>query len=168
MPYWGGGYNSYYSPGYSSGSSNWSDCGDGSQGSTSFYSGPGDNQNVNGVRFNVHVPPDARVFFDGEPTNQSGQFRQFVAAPLEGNGKGTYEIRASWSENGRPAERTRKVDVHNGQVVNLDFLTADQSGRPMPKADQDRDQDRYNAPAPERSGHQMPEPERTDQNKPPS
>jgi uncharacterized protein (TIGR03000 family) len=159
MPYWGG-YSSYYSPSYAYGSSDWSDCGDSSQRSTSFYSGPGDNENVTGVRLNVHVPPDARVFLDGQPTSQGGEFRQFVSPPLEPNEKYSYEIRASWTENGRPVERIRKVDVHNGQVVNLDFLT-------MGNRERDRNQEGLNPPAPERSGHAMPKTERTDENKPP-
>jgi uncharacterized protein (TIGR03000 family) len=133
-PSWGG-YTSFYNPSYAAYGSNASDYGAGSEGYTSFYSGPNANQNFNGVRLNVHVPPDARVYFSGQPTSQGGEFRQFVSPPLDPSKDYTYEIRAIWTENGRPVDRTRKLDVRNGQVVNIDFLTPDRSDQPMPKSD---------------------------------
>jgi uncharacterized protein (TIGR03000 family) len=164
-PYYGGGYSSYYNPsGYASGSC-CCDGGDGyayggqSAGYSSFYSGPtGENQNA--VRMNVHVPSDARVFFDGEQTREQGEFRQFVSPALEPNENYTYEIKASWMENGRPVERTRKLQVRAGQRLNVDFLAMGQ-GRDT------RSNEELNAPPrPERRREEMPK-SGSDQNKPP-
>jgi uncharacterized protein (TIGR03000 family) len=164
-PYYGGGYSSYYNPGgYASGSC----CCDGSDGYayggqpsgyTSFYSGTtGDNMNA--VRINVHVPPDARVFFDGEQTSEQGGFRQFVSPALEPNENYTYEIKASWMENGQPVERTRKFRVRPGQRLDVDFLA-------MGQRRASRSNEELNMPPrPEERQQQMPR-SQYDQNKPP-
>src|SRR5262245_41281784 len=83
---------------------------------------PTDGETSDSARINIHVPPHARVFFDGAPTWQPGEFRKFVSPPLESNRTYTYEIRAEWTENGGTAEETRKLEVRRGQELKIDFL----------------------------------------------
>jgi uncharacterized protein (TIGR03000 family) len=87
------------------------------------YNNPGSNdQDPNAAFMNVRVPSNAQVWFDGENTQQRGDLRRFVSPPLDPGKTFTYEIKASWTENGRQVERTRKVHVRSGQRVNVDFM----------------------------------------------
>jgi uncharacterized protein (TIGR03000 family) len=80
------GYNNYPGPeGYSS-------------------SGP---EGVNEAGIQIHCPPDASVYFDGERTTQQGELRRFVTPPLEPGEDYHYEIRAVWDEDGRRVDRVR-------------------------------------------------------------
>lgn len=68
----------------------------------------------------VIVPdPSARVWFDGNPTRQTGTDRLFHSAPLATTG--TYHIKATWLEDGRPVTQERDVAVSPGQAVTVDF-----------------------------------------------
>jgi uncharacterized protein (TIGR03000 family) len=70
------------------------------------------------------VPADAEVYFDGAETTQTGTERVYGTPPL---GKGTtysYSIRAVWTEQGRPVERTRRVSFRAGAQVRADFTSA--------------------------------------------
>ena len=84
--------------------------------------GPTDSTSSDSARINIHVPPHARVFFDGAPTLQPGEFRQFVSPPLEPNRTYSYEIRAAWTENGGTVEERRKLEIRRGQELKIDFL----------------------------------------------
>jgi uncharacterized protein (TIGR03000 family) len=90
------------------------------------YNNMGSNeQDPNAVLLNVRVPSNAQVWFDGENTQQRGDLRRFVSPPLDPGKTFTYEIKASWTENGRQVERTRKVHVRAGQRLNVDFMAND-------------------------------------------
>src|SRR5262249_45904956 len=69
----------------------------------------------------IIVPADAEVFFDGSPTKEKGRQRLYVTPPLVVGKPYSYEIRARWQADGKPVERTRKVDVTGGArvLVNL-------------------------------------------------
>jgi uncharacterized protein (TIGR03000 family) len=70
----------------------------------------------------VLVPPDAEVWFWDQKTTQSGAERLYLTPDLEQSGAYGYEIRARWKQDGKPIERTRKVIVHPGNRVTVDFL----------------------------------------------
>jgi uncharacterized protein (TIGR03000 family) len=70
---------------------------------------------------NVHVPANAEIWFEGTKTGQSGDLRTFVSPPLESGRGFSYEVRARWTENGKEVDQTRKVSVHAGERVNVDF-----------------------------------------------
>jgi uncharacterized protein (TIGR02246 family) len=70
----------------------------------------------------VIVPPDAQVFFDGAPTTQGGSERRFVSPLLEVGTKYRYDLRARWTENGKPVQQARKISVRGGEAVRVDFL----------------------------------------------
>jgi uncharacterized protein (TIGR03000 family) len=69
----------------------------------------------------VRVPADAEIWFEGAKTGQSGPKRTFVSPPLEKGQAFTYEIRARWTEGGKPVEQTRQVNVRAGEQVQVDF-----------------------------------------------
>jgi uncharacterized protein (TIGR03000 family) len=100
---------------------------------TSFYYQPGTQLGAavspNAALIDVRVPPDAQVTFDGDATTQTGPNRVFSSPPLEAGKSYHYDVKARWTQNGRPVERTRRVDVRAGQRTTVDFT-------------QDRDRDR--------------------------
>jgi uncharacterized protein (TIGR03000 family) len=119
-PYnWDYGYSDY-SPYYNYGPYN--------SGYGSFY-GPNDSDMNEGVaRIDVHVPPDARVWFDGQRTSQRGEFRRFMSPPLDPDQSFTYEISARWNEGDREVDRTKKVKVHSGSRASVNFLADRREG----------------------------------------
>ncbi len=93
---------------------------------TSMYYQPGAQYgaaatNPNAATIDVHVPADAQVWFDGDPTNQRGSDRVFTSPSLDPGKAYHYEVKARWTENGRPVERTKRVEVRAGQRTTVDF-----------------------------------------------
>jgi uncharacterized protein (TIGR03000 family) len=76
------------------------------------------------ARIIVIVPADADVYFDGQEMTQTGSERQFVTPPLEKGMTYNYSIRAVWTEDGRPIERTRKVTFQAGSQLRVDLTTS--------------------------------------------
>jgi uncharacterized protein (TIGR03000 family) len=73
----------------------------------------------------AHVPEDAQIWFEGEPTVQKGDLRLFTSPPLA-PGKGyTYTVRVSWIESGRRVNQTGLVPVRAGEVHCIDLVTLD-------------------------------------------
>jgi uncharacterized protein (TIGR03000 family) len=69
----------------------------------------------------VNVPADARAWFNGKPTTTTGSVRQFESPPLTSGSQYSYEVRASWSENGQEVTQTQHVAVSPGARVHVDF-----------------------------------------------
>jgi uncharacterized protein (TIGR03000 family) len=80
------------------------------------------------VLINVHVPPNAEVWFDDQKTSQTGPFRSFITPALNPDQDFVYHIRARWTENGRQVEKTRRVDVHAGDRHLVNFVGRQQEG----------------------------------------
>jgi uncharacterized protein (TIGR03000 family) len=76
------------------------------------------------VQLNVQVPPDAKVWIDGYQTKETGALRHYVSPPLTPGKNYSYELRASWTANGQPVDRTRRVTVHAGDVINLNMMSS--------------------------------------------
>ena len=76
------------------------------------------------AQITILVPPDAEVFFDGQPTEQKGGERPFVTPPLPVGKKLHYDVLARWKDGGKMVEQTRRVEVTGGATVKVDFLTA--------------------------------------------
>lgn len=72
----------------------------------------------------VHVPSDAVVLLEGNPTKQSGESRQFVSPPLKTGAEYHYEVKARWKKDGHEVEETKQITVHAGQRVNVNFLSS--------------------------------------------
>ena len=73
------------------------------------------------VTINVSVPAGAAIAFDGSPTAQSGVQCAFVSPPLAPGRDYVYEVTATWQDGGQQVNRTRRITVHSGDVINLQF-----------------------------------------------
>jgi uncharacterized protein (TIGR03000 family) len=72
----------------------------------------------------VQVPAQARVWFNNQPTTQTGSARDFVSPSLTPGQEYRYTVRAIWSENGREIERQHVVSFTAGEPVSIDFTTS--------------------------------------------
>jgi uncharacterized protein (TIGR03000 family) len=86
----------------------------------SFY--PPDAQGNMPALIEVQVPADAQVWFDDENTSQRGMERTFRSPALQPGQDYSYEVKARWTENGKDVERTRKVHIHAGERVSVNFM----------------------------------------------
>jgi uncharacterized protein (TIGR03000 family) len=71
----------------------------------------------------VSVPRGAQVWFDNTPTTSTGTVRAFYSPPLSPGKQYTYDVKASWMENGHEVTQNQKVGVTAGERVNLTFPT---------------------------------------------
>ena len=71
------------------------------------------------VRVNVQVPSDAKMWFDGSQTNQTGATRSFESPPMAVGPEYAYQIQIQWKQNGKDVTQTRQIKVHAGDVINL-------------------------------------------------
>jgi uncharacterized protein (TIGR03000 family) len=74
---------------------------------------------VNAATIRMHVRSDARVWFEGKATSQSGPDRTFVSPALTPGHEYVYHIRVQWDDSGKAVERNRDVTLHAGDRVNL-------------------------------------------------
>jgi uncharacterized protein (TIGR03000 family) len=75
----------------------------------------------------VSLPADARLSFDGTPTQSTSALRVFASPPLTPGRTFAYTLTAQIMRDGRPAQMSRQVNVRAGQTTNvaLTFPTAD-------------------------------------------
>ncbi len=76
----------------------------------------------NTVHILVRVPDQARVWFEGHPTQQTGSVREFESPPLPPGQPFAYNVRAEWQQDGRTVTQTRRILVSAGQRLRVDFL----------------------------------------------
>jgi len=77
---------------------------------------------ANSAQIRVTLPdPNARVWFDGNATQQTGTDRLFHTPSLQAGVANTYRIRASWMQGGREVTQERVVNVNPGQRLAVDF-----------------------------------------------
>jgi uncharacterized protein (TIGR03000 family) len=75
----------------------------------------------------VHVPANAKVWFDGAETTASGAVREFKSPPLTPGANYHYEVKATWNENGKPVTQTQQINVSANSQVSVDFPKASTS-----------------------------------------
>jgi uncharacterized protein (TIGR03000 family) len=92
----------------------------------------GSDQPDSNAHVTVNVPADAQVWFDDTPTTSTGATRQFDSPPLTPGGRYSYEIRASWKENGREVTRTQRVEVTAGAHASVSFLALPKTAEKAP------------------------------------
>jgi len=92
---------------------------DGSDMSQSGYYAPPAPDNT--ARIRVHVPEDAKVWVAGEATKQTGSERMFGSPTLTPGKTYTYDIKASWMEDGKRVEKTQKVRIRANETSNVTF-----------------------------------------------
>jgi uncharacterized protein (TIGR03000 family) len=73
------------------------------------------------ARLEITLPADAELWFNSVPTGQTGPTRTFVTPPLKIDDRFYYDLRARWTEDGELIDRTRRVYVHPGAIVRVDF-----------------------------------------------
>jgi uncharacterized protein (TIGR03000 family) len=79
----------------------------------------------NTAKVKVRAPAGAEIWFDGHATTQTGADRSFTSPALEPRQDYEYEVRAHWDADGKPVDQTRKVTVHAGDHVVVDFNRTD-------------------------------------------
>jgi uncharacterized protein (TIGR03000 family) len=80
----------------------------------------------------VQVPADARVWFEGAATTSTGPVRQFHSPPLASGSQYTYDIKASWNENGQAVTQTQQVPVTAGAHIRVTFPVEPTKARTAP------------------------------------
>jgi len=83
--------------------------------------------NTETIQIDLQVPNDAKVFFNGTATQQTGKSRSFVTAPLTPGFQYIYTVRVQWNEGGRAVEQTRDITFMTGDHVNLEFAPTAQT-----------------------------------------
>ena len=76
------------------------------------------------LRIRVLVAADALVWFSGDSTEQTvqkGTERYYFSPPLSPGKPVSYDVRASWSEEGQLVEQTRTAKAKPGDLVTVDF-----------------------------------------------
>jgi uncharacterized protein (TIGR03000 family) len=74
------------------------------------------------ARVMAHLPEDALVSFQGQPTTSRGMVRNFVSPPLTPGKSYHYTARVVWPENGEWVSQTTRLEVRGGEVHCL-YLT---------------------------------------------
>jgi uncharacterized protein (TIGR03000 family) len=67
------------------------------------------------------MPAEAEIFFDSQPTTQTGGQRDYFTPPLKVGQIYEYKVVARWQENGREVKRSRRVSMTGGDAVRVDF-----------------------------------------------
>jgi uncharacterized protein (TIGR03000 family) len=75
----------------------------------------------NAAHLRVIVPTGAKVWFDNSATQQTGRVRFFESPPLTPGKDYSYDVRATWTENGKEVTRTRHVDIRANAKATVDF-----------------------------------------------
>jgi uncharacterized protein (TIGR03000 family) len=70
----------------------------------------------------AHVPEDALIWFDGDPTRQRGALRAFESPALRAGKKFVYHVRLVWFEDGHWVSQTKELPVSAGGMTCL-YLT---------------------------------------------
>jgi uncharacterized protein (TIGR03000 family) len=70
----------------------------------------------------LRIPAGARVRFNGESTDQTGELRHYVSPSLIPGQSYHYNVQIRWKKNGKPIEVDRTVYVRAGAAVELDLI----------------------------------------------
>jgi uncharacterized protein (TIGR03000 family) len=73
---------------------------------------------------NVVLPASADLWFEGMQIPGGGNVRKFASPELDPRNAYTYDVRASWYENGRMVTQAQRVLVRAGDKLTLTFPTS--------------------------------------------
>lgn len=79
----------------------------------------------------VRVPAEAQLIIGSQSTSQTGRERRFVSPELVPGYDYSYQLEASWVENGREKKAQRTVRFRPGETAVVDFLTKDLAAQPQ-------------------------------------
>jgi uncharacterized protein (TIGR03000 family) len=82
----------------------------------------------NTARVTLTVPAGARVTFGGAATSSTGTVREYQSPPLTPGRPYTYDVEATWSDNGKEVTQTQHINLTAGARVKAAF--------PIPPAQQ--------------------------------
>jgi uncharacterized protein (TIGR03000 family) len=82
----------------------------------SFYPASSESQKV---FFNVTLPANAKLSFQGGLTQQTGARRSFESPSLQPGLNYSYLVEARWRQNDREMVVTRRIPVQPGQTINV-------------------------------------------------
>jgi uncharacterized protein (TIGR03000 family) len=83
---------------------------------------PASRANDRTVRIQVRVPADAKIWVNDHATTSRGEVRTFESPPLDPAERYTYDLRATWQQNGRTIERTRHIHVRAGDRIGVNLV----------------------------------------------
>jgi len=114
-------------------------------GYSSFY--PQEDMPQNAAMVHVRVPDNAELWFGGDKTSQTGGDRAFVTPELKQDKDYFYTLKARWmGGDGKAIERTKRVKVHAGGQIMVDFNRNDSTNNDRDlrndRPDQPRDESR--------------------------
>ncbi len=69
----------------------------------------------------VQVPADAKLYFDDQPTQETGTLRTFLTPKLQAGKKFTYALKAEVVRQGQVLSQTQTLTVRAGQTTRVDF-----------------------------------------------
>jgi len=75
--------------------------------------------NQDKVRINVNAPANAKISFQGTMTNQTGMQRIFESPLLQPGFNYTYNVVATWTEDGREVSQSKVFPVRPGETVDI-------------------------------------------------
>ena len=75
----------------------------------------------NRAYFRVLVPADAQLWFENQPTTETGSVRIFNSPPLQPGHSYTYDVRAQWRQGSQTVTRHRQVEISPGDRISVDF-----------------------------------------------
>jgi uncharacterized protein (TIGR03000 family) len=70
----------------------------------------------------AHLPEDALIWFQGDPTKQTGTLRRFESPPLLPGVEYTYTVRVQWHENGIWVSQVHSFPIHAGDIHCIDVV----------------------------------------------
>lgn len=79
----------------------------------------------NAIVLVAHVPEDASIWIDDEPTRQKGTLRWFESPPVTSGREYSYTIRLVWFEDGQWVSQVHKYPVKAGDIQCIDIIPSD-------------------------------------------
>ena len=81
------------------------------------------------AHINVSVPADAQIWVNGQKVDSTGTTRSLTTPALSPGNQYTYDVKATWNDNGKPMTQTRQVIVTAGSDANVSFPSNTVSSR---------------------------------------
>lgn len=105
----------------------------------SFFFDPNNANQANEATIIVHLPAEATLTIDGQPTQSKSGTRTFTSPPLEPGKTYSYTLRAEMNRDGRLQNVKKTIDVQAGRptevTLNLDNAKRDEDQREAPPPD---------------------------------
>src|SRR5260370_1226966 len=73
------------------------------------------------ARVHVRVPADAVLAFNGVTVPRTGTEREFISPALTPGKRYGYQVKARWTQDGKPVERTLQLVVRANTTATVDF-----------------------------------------------